>query len=99
MLQVVKEILVRCASIGEERQAQDSDVENGGILQGDVLESRTCQDDGYTDNERLRKALVSLCRDGYMGMFSSFGLKFAEIASKVCEEQGKSFKYFKSLLV
>ena len=98
MLQVVKEILVRCASIGEERQAQDSDVENGGILQGDVLESRTCQDDGYTDNERLRKALVSLCRDGYM---KHYRLKpeFKKIASKICKEQGKSFKYFKSLLV
>ena len=95
MLQVVKEILIRCASIGEERQAQGSDVENGGILQGDVLESRTCQDDGYTDNERLRKALVSLCRDGYM---KHYRLKpeFKKIASKICKEQGKSFK---SLLV
>ena len=96
MLQVVKEILVRCASIGEERQAQDSDVENGGILQGDVLESRTCQDDGYTDNERLRKALVSLCRDGYMKQHYSLKPEFKKIASKICKEQGKSFK---SLLV
>ena len=95
MLQVVKEILVRCASIGEERQAQYSDVENGGILQGDVLESRTCQDDGYTDNERLRKALVSLCRDGYMKDYS-LKPEFKKIASKICKEQGKSFK---SLLV
>jgi len=95
---VVKEILVCCASIGEERQAQDSDVENGGILQGDVLESRTCQDDGYTDNERLRKALVSLCRDGYMGNIW-LRPEFKKIAAEICKQQGKSFKYFKSLLV
>ncbi|KAF8762982.1 hypothetical protein HU200_008829 [Digitaria exilis] len=50
---VVKEILVRCASTGEQRQAQDPDVENG------VLESSR-------DMEQLRKGLLRLCQDGYM---------------------------------
>ncbi|KAF8762985.1 hypothetical protein HU200_008832 [Digitaria exilis] len=84
---VVKEILVRCASTGEERQAAQDwpDVEKG------VLESSR-------DMEQLRKVLVRLCRDGYM-MRAGLSRKFKDIAVKICEEQGKSFEDFKSLLV
>ncbi|CAN6348579.1 unnamed protein product [Urochloa humidicola] len=86
---LVKEILIRCAPTREERPAQATDVEKGASEY--VLE-------GNMDNERLRKALVSLCRGGYM---KGYGLhpEFKEIASEICKEQKKSFKYFKSLLV
>jgi len=92
MLQVVKEILVHSASTStrEERQTQATNTGNDGVSQDGQ--------DGYTDNQRLRKALVSLCKDGYMED-DSLGPKFKEIASKICRRQGKTFKYLKSLLV
>jgi hypothetical protein len=85
MPQVVKEILIRCASTKEERQAQATDVEEGVA-------------DVSRDDERLRKALVSLCVNGYLEK-SLLVDKFKKIASETCEEQQESFKYFKSLLV
>jgi hypothetical protein len=92
MWQVVKEILTRCASTREERQAQATDVEAGDVSQ-DVPASRMCQ-----DSQRLRRALTSLCRDGFMKS-EDLKPKFKETASKICKEQGKSFKHFISLLV
>lgn len=89
MSQVVNEIL-GCASTGEEKQAQEPDVEKG-VSEDDVLERSK-------DKERFRKALVSLCQGGYME-HRAFRPKFEEIAVKVCEEQGKSFEDFKLLLV
>jgi hypothetical protein len=85
MPQVVKEILIRCASRIEERQAQATDVEEGvvGISE---------------DDERLRKMLVSMCLNGYMKHYK-LADEFKKIASETCEEQGKSFEYFKSILV
>ncbi|CAL4897619.1 unnamed protein product [Urochloa decumbens] len=94
---VVKEILIRCASTREETQARASDVEEG-VSEHDVLASRMCEN-GNTDNERLQKALVSLCRDGYMGKNSRLKPQFEKIASKICKEQGRSLKYLKSFLV
>lgn len=61
---VVREVLIRCASTMEERQAHATDVEQGGVSQDGVLASRVRQA-GTPDNERLQKALVSLCR-GYV---------------------------------
>lgn len=74
MCQVVEEILVRCMSTGEERQAQDP------------------------NQERFRKALVSLCQGGYM-KHRHLRPKFEETAAELCRRQGKSFEDFKSLLV
>ena len=66
MSQVVREVLIRCASTMEERQAHATDVEQGGVSQDDVLASRVrVRQAGTPDNERLQKALVSLCR-GYV---------------------------------
>ncbi|CAN6303793.1 unnamed protein product [Urochloa humidicola] len=93
---VVQEILVGCVSTREERQAHLPVAEQGGVSVYDDLENGMCQD-GYTDSKRLRKALVSLCRGGYM-IQDSLRPKFEDIASKICEQQGKSFEYFKSLL-
>ncbi|CAL4897615.1 unnamed protein product [Urochloa decumbens] len=93
---VVKEILIRCAPTREERPAQATDVEKG-VSEYDVLEGKISQDD-YVGNEQLRKALVSLCRRGYMKN-CRLKPKFKEIASKICKEEKKSFKYFKSLIV
>lgn len=90
MSQVVKEILVGCASTGEERQAQDPDLEKG-ISEANVPESSM-------DKQRFRKALVSLYQAGYM-KHCVLRPKFVEIAVRVCEEQGKSFEDFKELLV
>lgn len=88
MLQVVKELLVLSASTREERQSEGIDVENGGVLRDD-------QDSYSKDNERLQKALVSLCK----GIkYSNLGNKLDEIASQICDDQGKSFQDFKSLL-
>jgi hypothetical protein len=83
---VVKEILIRCASTIEERQAQATDVEEGvvGISE---------------DDERLRETLVSMCLNGYMKRHYKLVDGFKKIASETCEEQGKSFEYFRSLLV
>jgi len=97
MSQVVREVLIRCASTMEERQAHATDVEQGGVSQDGVLASRVrVRQAGTPDNERLQKALVSLCR-GYVTN-TSLRKKFEDIASEICEEQGKSIEYFQSLL-
>jgi hypothetical protein len=69
----------------EERQAPAIDVEEGG---GSISQD---------DDERLRKALVSLCLNGYME-HNKLRPRFKKIASETCEEQGESFEYFESLL-
>lgn len=85
MSQVVEEILARCASRREEKD--------------DYLQSNEMCPDGCRNNERLRKALVSLCQDALMDNLCRLRPKFERIASEICKKQGKSFKYFKSLLV
>jgi hypothetical protein len=50
------------------------------------------------DDERLQKALVSLCVNGYLEN-SLLVDTFKKIASEIGEKQQESFEYFKSLLV
>ena len=98
--QVVEEILSHCAPTEDKREALATDVEKG-FSEYKFLESRMLQD-GYMDKdkdkEQLRKALVSLCRNGYMEDYS-LKPRFKEMASEICKKKGKSFEYFKSLLV